>query len=86
VLYIRGCILSKNDRTYLSQKETVTLNGVVYNLKFVRSLGLNERPEVRMNIADTTLKARLYYRRYPSKDEFQCSVFSYKVYPINPGL
>ena len=65
------------------KKANVILNGIAYNLKLARSLGLNERPEVKLKIADTTLKAKLYYRRYPTSNEFQSTLFSYKVYPIH---
>jgi len=33
----------------------VTVNDSVYELKLVRSLGLDERPEVKLRIADTSL-------------------------------
>jgi hypothetical protein len=65
------------------KKAKVTLNGIAYDLKLVRSLSLNEQPRVKLNITDTTVTARLYYRRYPTNDEYQSAAFSYKVYPIN---
>ncbi|MBA4322482.1 MAG: hypothetical protein C0408_06655, partial [Odoribacter sp.] len=35
---------------------------------------------------DTTVKAQLFYRRYPTNDEYQSTPFSYKVYPVNSWL
>jgi hypothetical protein len=61
----------------------VEINDSAYELKLVRSLGLDERPEVRLKIADTTVKAKLYFRRYKTTDDYTVSEFSYKVYPVN---
>jgi hypothetical protein len=61
----------------------VTVNGKENNLKMIRSLGLDERSEVKLAISDTSVKARLFYRRYPSNDEYRFSDFSYKVYPVH---
>lgn len=61
----------------------VDINDSTYELKLVRSLGLDERPEVRLKIADTTVKAKLHFRRYKTTDEYTVSEFRYKVYPVN---
>jgi hypothetical protein len=65
------------------KKASITLNGKAYDLKLVRSLSLEERPEVKLRITDTAIQARLFCRRYPTNDEFKCTAFSYKVYPIH---
>ena len=72
----------KTGPTY-PKKAKVTLNGIDYNLKLVRSIGLNQRSEVKLNITDTTVKAQLHYRRYPTNDDYQSTVFYYKTYPVN---
>ncbi|MEI6049835.1 MAG: hypothetical protein WCS03_13100 [Bacteroidota bacterium] len=64
----------------------VTLNNSIYKLKLVRSLALDERAEVKLNITDTTAKVKLYFKRYKTKGEYQVSEFSYKVYPVNSFL
>ncbi len=61
----------------------VTLNDTVRKLKLVRSLGLNEKPEVRLNINDTSVKAKLFFKRFKTDDEYQVTDFSYKVYPVH---
>jgi hypothetical protein len=68
------------------KKVEVSVNGQINELKLVRSLGLDERPEVKLKITDTTAKAQLFFRRYPTKDEYQSIPFSYKVYPVNSWL
>jgi hypothetical protein len=62
------------------------VNGQVYKLKLIRSLGLDERPEVKLKIADTTIKATLYYKRFKSTDDYSSSEFVYKVYPVKSFL
>lgn len=61
----------------------VALNNNMYGLKLVRSLALNERPEVKLSIIDTTIKAKLFYKRFRSDAEYQSADFSYKAYPIH---
>lgn len=64
----------------------VSLNGTAYELKLVRSIGLDERPEVKLNIKDTSVKAILYYKRFRTEDEYSSTGFSYKVYPVHSFL
>jgi hypothetical protein len=61
---------------------SLAVNDTTYELKLVRSLGLDERPEVRLRIPDTTVKARLYFRRFKTTDDFTVSDFAYRVYPV----
>jgi len=75
----------KTGPTYPKQ-QTVTANGISYQLKLVRSLGLDEDPAVKLAINDTSIKAKIYYRRYRSKDEFQTADFHFKSKPIHSYL
>jgi hypothetical protein len=62
------------------------INGTNYKIKMVRSLGLDERPAVKLNISDTTIQARLYFRRFKTSDNYDISKFRYIVYPVNSFL
>lgn len=64
----------------------LTVNDSLLKVRLVRSLGLDERPEVRLAITDTAVKARLFYRRYMTGEEYSSSEFIYKVYPVNSKL
>jgi hypothetical protein len=75
----------KTGPTYPKSVNAV-INGTSYELKLIRSLGLDERPEVKLKIADTTLKAKLFYKRFNSSDEYSTSEFIYKVYPVKSLL
>jgi hypothetical protein len=55
----------------------------VHELKLIRSIGLDERSEVKLNIQDTSVKAILYYKRFRSDEEYKRVSFSQKVYPVN---
>jgi hypothetical protein len=71
----------KTGPTY-PKRVQVTINGNLTGLKLVRSLGLNERSEVKLGIKDTSIKAVLYFKRYRSDEEYSASHFTYKVYPL----
>lgn len=64
------------------QKIKVAVNGKEYPLKLVRSLGLDEEPLVKLKISDTTARAKIFYRRYMSNEEFQSTDFQFKSTPI----
>lgn len=75
----------KTGPTHPKQIEA-TLNDTVYKLKLVRSLALDERPEVRLKIYDSTIKATLYYKRFNTNDLYQTSEFTYKTYPVSSQI
>ena len=75
----------KTGPTYPKQIN-ITLNDTVYKVKLIRSLGLDERSEVKLKINDTTVKARLYFKRFRSDEDYQVTEFAYKVYPVNSFL
>ena len=64
----------------------ISLNDSVYEVTLIRSLGLDERPEVKLKIADTSVNARLFYKRFKTTDKYSVSEFRYKVYPVNSFL
>jgi hypothetical protein len=72
----------KTGPTYPKQLD-MTLNDTVYELKLVRSIGLDERSEVKLNIRDTSIKAILYYKRFKTEEEYKSEVFTCKTYPVH---
>lgn len=75
----------KTGPTYPKRAE-VTLNDSTYELKFVRSIGLDERSEVKIAVIDTGVKAKLFYKRFKTNDSYIASNFTYKVYPVDSPL
>jgi hypothetical protein len=61
----------------------ITLNNNLYKLKLTRSLALNEKAEVKLAIEDTSVKAKLFYKRFRSDKEYQVTDFKYKVIPVH---
>jgi hypothetical protein len=59
------------------KKMEVNINGKPNELKLLRSLSLDRPSEIRLAIADTTVKAKLYFRRYPTKDDYANTDFKY---------
>jgi hypothetical protein len=59
------------------------VNDHLQKLQLVRSLALDERPEVKLNITDTTVRAKLFFKRYRSDEEYQSADFQYRVYPVH---
>jgi hypothetical protein len=75
----------KTGPTY-PKRINVTLNNSVHELKLVRSLGLDERPEVKLNINDTTVKAKLFFKRFKSDEEYQVADFKFREEPKKEGI
>jgi hypothetical protein len=63
------------------KKLILTLNDTLHEVKLVRSLSLNEKPEVRLNINDTTVRAKLFFKRFKADEEYQVENFSYGADP-----
>jgi hypothetical protein len=67
----------KTGPTYPKDVE-VNVNGQAYDVELVRSLALDEDPEVKLAITDTSLKARIFYKRFRTVDEYRSEEFSYR--------
>jgi hypothetical protein len=55
----------------------VTVNGKEYELDLIRSISLERASEVKFAINDSTVSGKLYFRRYPTSDEYQSSGFRF---------
>lgn len=64
----------------------ITINQSTQELKLVRSLSLDQDSEVRLNINDPSVKAKLFFKRYKSEEEYQVMEFRYKEDPEHGGL
>ena len=68
--------------TYPARAE-ITANGKLYKLKLVRSLGLDEKPVVRLAIYDSTVSAKLFYKRFRTTEPYTETNFRYMVIPVH---
>ena len=58
------------------EKEAIaTLNNIAYELKLQRSHEIGEPCLLKLNISDTTIKAIVNYKRYPTNDNYVAQAF-----------
>ncbi len=68
------------------KKLTVTINQAPQVLKLVRSLSLDQNSEVSLKITDPSVKAKLFFKRYKSDEEYQTAEFLRKEDTKRSGL
>ena len=83
IITISAALYQRHTGPTYPKKTDVNLNSKLYKLRLVRSLSLDERPEVKLNITDTTVRAKIFYKRFRSSEEYQSADFKYKVYPLH---
>lgn len=72
----------KTGPTYPKRTE-ITVNRVNYELRLVRSIEIGGDSYVRLGIEDTTISARLFYKRFKTDEQYQPVDFSYMVKPVD---
>ncbi len=83
LITISAAIYQRTTGPTYPKKITVSVNEISYPLKLVRSLGLDEDPVVKLDINDSTVRAKIYFKRYLSKDEFRSADFQFKSKPVH---
>lgn len=83
IITIAAAIYQRHTGPTYPKELDVTLNDKIYKLKLVRSLALDERPQVKLNIDDLTVRAKIFFKRFKSDEEYKSADFSYKVYPVD---
>ncbi len=86
IITLSAAIYQRRTGPTYPQRAKITVNGKFYDIKLVRSLGLDEQPFVRLSIDDSTASAVLYYRRYPTDDPWETKDFSYNIIRVNSFL
>lgn len=64
----------------------VTVNTTTQQLKLVRSLSLNEKSEVKLDLTDPNIKASLFFKRFKTEGEYQIADFTFRADPKHPGF
>lgn len=82
IITLSAAIFQRQTGPTYPKRTDITVNGEAYPVKLVRSLGLDERPSVRMAIYDESVTAKLYYKRFKTDDEYTAVNFTYRVIPI----
>jgi hypothetical protein len=85
VITITAAVYQRMTGPTYPKRINVTVNNAVYNLKLTRSLTVTENSEVRLDIKDANIRARLFFKRYRSEDEYQVAEFTYRADPKHGG-
>ncbi len=72
----------KTGPTYHKKME-VSVNNKSYNLRLVRSIEIGGDSYVQLGIADSTISAKLYYKRLNTSDPYKEVDFKYMVKPVH---
>ncbi len=72
----------KTGPTYPRQLD-ITTNGNEYKLKLTRSIELSDRHFVKLAILDSTVEARLFYKRFQVDEPYNIVDFKYEEHPVN---
>lgn len=72
----------KTGPTY-DKKIEIQVNGVSSQLKLIRSIEIGSGGLIKLGIEDTDIKAKLFYKRYLTKDEYTTVDFAYSNKPIH---
>lgn len=78
IITIVAAIYQRKTGPTYPKELNLTINGRQYEVNLVRSLSLSEEPAVKLSIPDTSIKVRLFYRRFRSGEEYQITDFTYK--------
>lgn len=76
ITFLAAYYQKKTGPTY-PKRVTISVNGAPSKIKLVRSLSLHEKPQVRLDIIDPSLKAKLYYKKFRTDEEYQVTDFTY---------
>jgi hypothetical protein len=82
VITITAAVYQRRTGPTYPKRVEITVNDSKNNIKLVRSLSLNQKPEVRLDIKDSSIKARLFYKRFKTSEEYQVSEFAYRAVPV----
>jgi hypothetical protein len=86
IITIAAAIYQRHTGPTYPKELDVTLNNKLYELKLVRSLALDERSEVKLDISDPSVTARLFFKRFKSDEEYQAVDFKHMTDPKKEGF
>lgn len=72
----------KTGPTYPKRTE-ISVNGTTHELRLVRSIEIGGDSYVMLGIEDTSISARLFYKKFKVDEPYQFTDFSYEVKPVD---
>jgi hypothetical protein len=85
VITLSAAVYQKYTGPTYPKRVNVTVNDKQYKLKLIRTLALDETSEVKLKISDPSIKAKIYFKRFRSNDEYQVADFIYTAEPKKEG-
>lgn len=81
IITLSAAVYQKYTGPTYPKRVNVTVNDKQYKLKLIRTLALDETSEVKLKISDPSIKAKIYFKRFRSNDEYQVADFIYTSEP-----
>jgi hypothetical protein len=78
IITIGAAIYQRKTGPTYPKSEEVTVNNQKYKVKLDRSLSLDRPSELKLAVTDSTATAKLWFRRYPTNEEYQSVDFNFK--------
>lgn len=86
VITLAAVIYQRKTGPTYDKKMSIKVNNTNYEVKLVRSIEIGSNTEVKLGIDDKTIQARLFYKQYPSIDDYKSVDFVYKEKPVDSYL
>jgi hypothetical protein len=86
VITIGAAVYQRMTGPTYPKRLNITVNNAVNELKLVRTLSLAEKSEVRLDLNNSNVTAKLFYKQYKSDGEYQAADFSYRADPKHGGF
>ncbi|WP_319590993.1 hypothetical protein [uncultured Draconibacterium sp.] len=86
VITLAAVIYQRKTGPTYDKKMSIEVNNTNYEVKLVRSIEIGSNTEVKLGIDDKTIQARLFYKQYPSTDDYKSVDFVYKEKPVDSYL
>ncbi|WP_321343205.1 hypothetical protein [uncultured Draconibacterium sp.] len=86
VITLAAVIYQRKTGPTYDKKMSIEVNNTNYEVKLVRSIEIGSNTEVKLGIDDKTIQARLFYKQYPSIDDYKSVDFVYKEKPVDSYL
>jgi len=86
IITLAAVIYQRRTGPTYDKKIEAVVNNTKYELKLVRSLEIGSGSFVKLGIDDTSVHAKLYYKKYPSKEAYQSVEFVYDKKPVHSFL
>ncbi|MGQ9620189.1 MAG: hypothetical protein ACUVTX_04310 [Bacteroidales bacterium] len=83
IITISAAVYQRRTGPTYPKRAEITVNGKIYNIRLVRSLGLDEKPEVHLAVDDSTASSKLFYKKYRTPEPYSVVEFSYMIIPVH---